>query len=261
MKSIISSIFLFLSFATAIFGQVDFKVIKVNGTIVLRTKGVNLETGTVFTDRDDLVFRSDDATAAVINPQKGRVVITSRSHDLSSARSNYLPSMYNISSRGISILSLSGLKSNFAGKYVVLDRQGVEIDTDDFPMDNDHFFFFRYNYKGEEINKKLPFSGDTLFVDKKALFTVDGTAIPMADNTKIRLYYRKSNESVLISEFDLIFPDMVQLKKETGIILNEVKDKSAGEKVAEVGSFIGEFYGNIQPEYLTEWLQKEFGIK
>jgi len=128
-------------------------------------------------------------------------------------------------------------------------------------MDKDHFFFLRYLYKGEEINKKLAFSGDTLIVDKITLLTVDGNPIPSADNTSIKLFYRKGTESVFINEFDLIFPDMKQLAKETEIILSEIKDKPAKTKVSEIDSYINEYYGKVQRENLTEWLETTFGVK
>ena len=261
MKSIITAlIFLSIVIGPAL-SQDEFKVIKVNGTIVLKAKGISLETGTIFSEKEDLLFRSEDATAAVINSQRGRLVLTNKNHDLSTASSNYLPSMYNISSRSGSLSNNADLSTNFSGKYVVLDKQNITIESKSYPMDKDHFFFLRYIYKGEEINKKLAFAGDTLTIDKISLLTVDGNPIPSADNTSIKLFYRKGAESVFISEFDLIFPDMKQLKKEIEIILAEIKDKSAKSKTGEIDSYIHEFYGKVQRENLIVWLETNFGIK
>jgi hypothetical protein len=261
MKTIIP-VFLFLFIATdSLLSQQDFKVIRVNGSILLKTKGVSLETGTVFSDKEDLIFRSEDATAAVINSQKGRLILTSKNHDLSTASSNNMPSMYNISSRGGPLLNNSDLRNHFSGKYVVLDRQVIKIDNKSFPMDNNNFFFLRYIYKGEEINKKLGFRADTLIIDKNSLFTVDGKPIPNADNTAIKLYYRKGEESLLINDFDLIFPDMIQLKKEAEIILSEIKSKPAKEKIGEINSYLNEFYGKAYEENLISWLKSNFGLK
>ncbi|HEY5470784.1 MAG TPA: hypothetical protein VIK07_09700 [Bacteroidales bacterium] len=261
MKSITPIIFFMFILINSMFCQTDFKVIKVNGTILQKTKGTSLETGTVFSDKEELVFRSEDATAAVINSQVGRLVLTSKNHDLASARSNYLPAMYNISSRSISISDNSDLSSLFSGKYVVLERQSIEIDDKAFPMNNDHFFFLRYVFNGEDINKKLDYSGDTLIIERKNLFTVDGKPIPSADNTSIKLFYRKGTESVSISEFDLIFPDMNQLKKEVKVILDEIKGKPVKEKIGEIGSYINENYGKVRSENLTTWLKSNFGLK
>jgi len=261
MRSAILTIILFSFTITPLFSQNDFKVIKVNGTILIKERNVSLETGTVFSEKEDLLFRTEDATAAVINSQRGRLVITSKNHDLAAARSNYLPSMYNISSRGGFLSKNTDLSSHFSGKYVVLDREGTAIDRNSFPMDKDHFFYLRYRYKNEDINKKLGSSDDSLIIDKKALFTVDGNPIPSADNTSIKLFYHRDNESIFISQFDLIFPDMTQLSRETGVIINEIKNKTTSDKINEVGAYINEFYGRIAYEPLKTWLEKRFGLK
>jgi len=261
MKSIIATI-IFLSIVIgSVFSQTDFKVIKVNGTILLKSKGVSLETGTVFSENEDLLFRSEDATAAVINSQRGRLVITNKNHDLSAASTNNLPSMYNISSRSGSAINSKDIKVQCSGKRVVFDKQSVPIDTDVYPMDKDNFFFLRYIYKGEEINKKLSFSDDSLIIDKATLLTVDGNPIPNADNTSIKLFYRKGTESVFINDFDLIFPETNQLKKEIEVILAETKEKSVKDKTGEVESYIDEFYGKVDRENLTKWLDINFGLK
>jgi hypothetical protein len=260
MKAIISGLLFLSIFINPVFSQQDFKVIKVNGTIVLKTRGISLETGTVFSDKEDLLFRSEDATAAVINSQKGRIVLTNRNHDLSKAKSNSLPSMYNISTRGVTG-NKSDLTTQFSGKCVILDRQSLKIDEKAYPMDNDNFFFLRYIYKGESINKKLDSSFDSLIIDKKTLLTVDGNPIPGADNTSIKLFYHKGSESVFISDFDLIFPDMKQLTREIEIILAEIKEKPVKEKIGEIDSYITEFYGKVNRENLITWIESNFGIK
>ena len=259
MKTSIQILVVFVLFSAQLFSQPDFKVIKVNGTILLRARGISLETGTTFSEKEDLLFRSEDATAAVINSQRGRLVITSKNHNLATASSNFLPSMYNISSRG-AFAANSDPANHFSGRYVVLDRTGIIIDSELYPMDKDHFFFLRYVFRGEEINKKLPSSSDTLIIDKSTLFTVDGNAIPNPDDTSIKLFYRKGGESVFISEFELIFPDMDQLAKETEIILGETKGKAYEDIVKETGSYITEFYGRVQADNLTQWLKTRFGI-
>jgi hypothetical protein len=242
-------------------GQDNFKVIKVNGTIVLKAKNISLETGTEFSAKEDLVFRTDDATAAVINSQKGRMILTNKSHDLTAASSNYLPSMYNISTRGGSLINLIDMQNHFSGNYVVLDNQRIVMDPVNFPMDKDNFFFLRYVFKGEEINKKLGYSGDTLIIDKKNLYTIDGNPVPAPDNTSIKLFYRKGTESIQVSQFNLIFPDTKQLKKEVKIILDTMKDLSPKEKIGEVTGYINDLYGKVYQINLLAWMDKNFGLR
>jgi hypothetical protein len=263
MKLYITTLIL-ISLFSVTSGQVNFKVIKVNGTIVIKQKNESLQTGTVFSDKEDLLFQNEDATAAVINSQKGRLILTNTNHDLSSAKSNYLPSMYNISSRGIGDItpvSTADLQNLFSLKFVVLDKRKIEISDTNFPMDGNNFFFIRYRYKGEDINKKISFSADTLILDKKEQYTVDGNPIPSPDSPTVKLFYRKGSESMQISQFDLIFPDMNQLASEVKIILDEIKNKPYKEKLGEVNAYINEFYGKIYLPDLISWLEKKFGLK
>lgn len=260
MKTILLLI-AFLLPGLSLFSQDNFKVIKVNGTIVLKAKGISLETGTVFAENEDLLFRSEDATAAVINSQKGRMILTNANHDLKTAKSNFLPSMYNISTRGGSLSNLVDLQNHFSGNYVVLEKLCMTLDASNFPMDNSHFFFIRYLYKNETINKKLSFSDDTLFIEKKSLYTVDGNQIPSPDNNSVTMYYMNENNVVMVNTFNLIFPDIAQLKKEVGVIVDELKGKTFKEKFNEANSYINDLYGKVYQANLLVWLSNNLGLK
>ena len=135
MKTTLKCFLILFIISTPVSGQENYKVIKVNGTILLKTKGISLETGTVFTDKDDLLFRSEDATAAVINSQQGRLVLTSKNHNLSSAKSNQMPSMYNIGSKRVSFNDDFDLADQFSGKHVVFDKEAVKVEAFRYPMD------------------------------------------------------------------------------------------------------------------------------
>jgi hypothetical protein len=262
-KPIVTCIGLFFLFVNS-FSQDNFKVIKVNGTIVLKQKNISLETGTVFSAKEDLLFRNEDATAAVINAQRGRLIITNSNHDLSSASSNYLPSMSNISTRGGTLTTLTNiaeLQNLFAGRYVVLDKCSIVLDETGLPLNTDHFFFLRFIYKGEEINKKIGYRNDTLIIDKKNLYSVDGNPITSPDNTSVKLFYRRGSESLQVSDFELIFPNMNQLNKEVKIIIDEVKTKPYKEQINEVNAYINDFYGKVYMPNLLSWLDINYGLK
>jgi hypothetical protein len=262
MKNLkITASLLMFFFMVSLSGQENYKVIKVNGSILIKDKGTSLQTGTVFSAKDDLQFNTNDATAAVINSQKGRLILTSQNHDLSNASSNFLPSMYNIASRGGFLITINALRNYFSGQYAVLGTQFLELDPQNFPMNKNNFFFLRYTFKGEEINKKLDYSGDTLIISRSKLYTVDGNPIPSPDNTEISLYYRKGAESLFVNTFQLIFPDEKQLKKEVQIIIDEFSQKSVREKVNEINSFIGENYGKVSRENVLSSVRINFNLK
>jgi hypothetical protein len=169
--------------------------------------------------------------------------------------------MYNISKRGGLGEDPDDLQSIFSGKYVVLDKDAVFIDHNIYPIDNDHFFFFRYVYKGEEINKKLPSSSDTLIIDKKDLYTVDGKPIPSPDNTLIKLFYMNGASAMPVAEFDLIFPDTKQLAEEVKVILDTYTEKTPSQKISEINNYLTEEYGKVNHPSLLSWLEKNFNLK
>lgn len=243
-----------------IVAQSDYTVIKVNGSILLKASGKSLIQGTIFGDKDELQFNTSESRAAVINPGKGRFVLAPGATGTYTAKTSLLPAMANISSRGGSILNQVDLQNHFTGNYVIIGTNRTQISNYIFPMDSTHFFFIRYKYHGEDINKKLPFISDTLIIDRSKLLTVDDKPIPNPDTASMKMYYRKGNESVLLSGFTAVFPNEDELKKEVTLLLEGFKNSSKDEKINQVVSYINEFYGKPDKESVQGWLKVSFGF-
>ena len=62
--------------------QLEYKVIKVNGSIVYVRTGSSMAQGDVFGENEDLDFATPNSRAAVINPVKGRFILTPGSYNL-----------------------------------------------------------------------------------------------------------------------------------------------------------------------------------
>lgn len=238
--------------------QEKYKVIKVNGTIKVVETGVALSQGVLFNENNALTFDTKMARAAVINPHKGRFIITEDNHNLASAGSNFLPAMNNISSRAGAILTKQDLQNHFSGNYVVIGKASIELSSQVFPMNDEVFFHIQYQYNNELINKKLDFADDSLLLIKSSIYMVDGQAIHLPDNNTVKLFYRQDGASIMLSEFNLILPDAKGLKNEVQIILSEFEMKTAEEKRAEVYGYITEFYGTIDIDHLNTWLIANF---
>jgi hypothetical protein len=240
------------------------KVIKVIGTIVIKDTQKLLSTGDEINSKLPLNFKSSDARAAVINMKnKSRYVLTSdaTSNDGStgvSAKTHLIPSAITVSSRGVSLHNVVDIQNYFTGNFVVLDRMKMKISSQVFPMNSDHIFYVQYRYKGEDINKKLDFSNDSLEIDKEKIFLVDGKPIVKPDDTKIKLFYMEGNKSTLINEFDLLFPEGPGLKKEIDVFWDPSNTKTYSVKVDDVVSYINEFYGKTDRDNVMEWLSRNF---
>lgn len=241
------------------YSQNNLTVIKVNGTIVIQESNMELQQGTVFSENDDIEFKTTNARAAVISPGKGRFILMPGNKNITS---NLLPAMANISSRAGALINFIDLQNHFKGNYLILNKTAIKISSDNFPMDDRNLFYIRYQYKGEPINKKLAFKADTLYIDKKELFTVDGKTIPVSDTKEVTLFYMETgNKSSLINAFTLVTPDNEELKNEIQIILSTLKDKPYKDKVNEVVSYLNEYYGKPDEDNVKEWLEENFGLK
>jgi len=260
----VTLLFLFLHLTS--FAQDKFTVIKVSGNIVIQRTGSQLNIGTAFSQNEDLVFKSAVSRAAVINPQRGRYLLTAdNSSEFINSKSVFLPSSGKISARGgNAILSANDLKNYFEGNYVIFDKIKIKINPEIFPMNGKKYFYIRYQYKNETINKKLSFNADTLFITKNELLTVDGKQIPNPEITEMKLMYMEEGEkyvSTPICAFTPVFPDFDQMKQEIKIIIDQMKDKTYIQKLNEISSYINDFYGKPEETNLKSWLNENFGLK
>ncbi|MEZ4936476.1 MAG: hypothetical protein R2799_02675 [Crocinitomicaceae bacterium] len=237
----------------------SYKVIKVNGQIIYVKTGSSMKMGDEFAPTTSLKFATAESRAAIISRIKGRFILTQGG---SGDRSNLLPAMNNISSRAGALLNIIDLQNHFQGNYVILGRMALTIGQDAFPMDNDHFFYLRFDYDGESINKKLPVEEGKLVLDRKDIFKIDDKAIDGAKIKEMTLYYRDNAKktSTKINSFNPVFPDIDLLKDELKIIIAEYSDKDSDKKKSEITSYINEFYGKPDKDNLAEFLEKEFQL-
>ncbi len=260
-----SLILILLNYNEVVSSQDNFTVIKVSGDIIIQRTGSPLFIGTKFSQDENLSFKSAASRAAVINPERGRYLLSAdNSSEFMNSKSVFLPSTGKISARaGSAILNANDLKEYFEGKYVIFDKVYVVISPDIFPMNDKNYFYIRYMYKDEVINKKLTFHEDSLFIIKNELFTVDGKQIPNPDISGMKLMYMEEGEKYIstpVCSFIPVFPDMDKLKEEVQIIIEQLQNKTYTEKLVEISSFINDFYGNPDEKNLKNWLKENFGF-
>jgi hypothetical protein len=263
MKNLLLVLVITLIFSNYSFAQ-DFKVIHINGTIVAQSTQKSLERGSSFSETEKFNYKTKDATAMVINTKAGtRYVLKNSSGTENYQKANLTPSMSNISSRSAGLNNRFDLKSHFDGKLVILETLRIKINKSIFPMNENQFFFIRYLYKGEIINKKLSFKNDTLMINKDSLLSVDGKPILNEEITEMELmYYSTVNDkliSTLISStFYPVFPVDSVLKEEIKIMKDVLKDRPEPEIINTVNNYIIDVYGKTDYENIEEWYRKTF---
>jgi hypothetical protein len=263
MKNHISWIFIsiMLFSASGVFSQVNYRVIKVNGSIIYVRTGNNMSQGDVFQEDETLSFQTPNSRAAVINPTTGRFIISPDNYEnLSSAKTNFLPAMSNLSTRGGIINNMTDLQNQFSEDIVIICEAGYFLNPYKFPMNENQFFFLKFKYKDEEINKKLSFDQNKLLFSREEILKVDQMPIKEIDSPDVSLYYYNNGTNEYISDFRLIMPDIKQLDNELKIILDESTGKSFNQKVNDISGYIFEFYGKPDKQDVINHLEKTFGL-
>ncbi|MCD6067527.1 MAG: hypothetical protein K0S33_2353 [Bacteroidetes bacterium] len=239
-----------------------YKVIKVTGTITYKKNNKSVLQGDLFPENEQIVFKTTESKAAVISTAKGRFILAPGAERNSAVKANLLPASSNISSRSGAVINIIDLQNMFTGNYVVLGKSRIHINKDNFPMNDNSFFFLRYKYKGEDINKKLSNEGEKLIFDKEQILMVDGKPITAFDSPEVKLFYSSNGaSSQLINSFNLYMPSDEELKKETQILLNEIKDKPYTAKVDEFLAYMNDFYGKANKQSAMDWLKTNFALE
>jgi hypothetical protein len=217
--------------------------------------------GDVFTEDETLSFQTPNSRAAVINPASGRFILSPDNYEnLSSAKTNFAPAMGNLSTRGGIINNMTDLQNQFSEDIVIICEAGYFLNPYKFPMNENQFFFLKFKYKDEEINKKLSFDENKLLFSKEEILKVDQMPISQIDNPDVSLYYYNNGSPEFISDFRLIFPDIPQLDSELKIILDESPGKSFNQKVNDISGYIFEFYGKPDKQDVINHLEKAFSL-
>jgi hypothetical protein len=241
--------------------QVNYKVIKVNGSIVYVRSGNPMTQGDVFPENEDLSFGSPTSRAAVINPEKGRFILQpDNPGDLANAKTHFLPGMNNISTRGGAFNNVQDLQNHFRDTLVLLKKTSLAVNPYRFPMDEEHFFFLTYTYSGEQINKKLGFDENQLVLNREEVLMVDEVPIVSPDKPEMTLSYYTPDGVTGISTFNMFFPDPESLTFELSVILEGREDLPYATKVNEISGYLYEFYGKPDKKDVMQYLEDEFGI-
>jgi len=255
-------VFLYVHLTSA---QDLFTVIKVSGNIVIERTGSQLGIGTAFLQNENLVFKVPDSRAAVINPQRGRFLLTSENlTEFKSSKSVFLPSAGKISTRAYSMNSKSNLKDLFEGDFVILNELKIIVDTTLYPLTDKEFLYISYEYNNKTVNKKLAFHSDTLVIKRNELLTVGGREIADPKIDQMKLIYLKEGEqykSTPVCSFTPVFPDPGTISAEIAVIIEKMSIKTYQEKLNEISAFIEEFYGTVDENSLKKWLEKYLGLK
>lgn len=150
-----------------------------------------------------------------------------------------------------------------ADPFLILNkRMAISISEKLLQMDNEHFFYIQYTWKGEKINKKLPFEDNVFFIDYKELYQIEGQTIDEKEISDYNFYYyeAKREVSTLIGDFHPVFIDNDELIKEVEVLLENTESASDQDKRDNIKDFIFNFYGKVEEQNQKNWLRLYFDL-
>lgn len=252
MAKFFTALYLFLLVCGVCYSQ-SYSVIHIKGNIINEDTGEKLFRGIKLDQNSRLQFENEDAVAAVLSSDRGRYILSTRSLDNVSKDLLYvlssviMPARGKMSSRSGSINNLLDFQNTFKDPIAwINDTLSIKVSETAYPVGEDKFFFVRYNYQGEMINKLLNYSSGNLHFVKEDFYSVDGKPVAPASTSDHQLYYydRVKESSSLISPIGLnpVSEDKIV------IIYNELAPSEKDERIEIVHEMISSMYGQCNPE-------------
>jgi hypothetical protein len=251
-----------------------YHVIHVQGSILNKVSRKPLQTGDRLKADDALVFASDKALAVVLSTKKGRYILNRpNNQQFVSAGSEAIAIIRDIILNPVERSSLStrnyvfrkrgiDLKELFAeNTFTLLGKQTkIVIDPGVYPMSAQSYFVCKYEFQGKEINKKLPFTGDTLIFDVNRMYIVNGKPIRPEEPGETELYYYNlaSNSSTFVGSFVPVYISDDILEKELQTLTDVLKSLQTPNPEIEqyLHEHVQSLYGITDKNILTHWVSE-----
>jgi len=205
----------------------DYYVSYVRGNVFFAANNRPVVVGEKLHLQDQLIFGDPTNFVAVINPEKGRFIInriktlpaTRLNGVLLAISENIVPVTLpqTLAGRG-SINSLDDLRLFFSQlsqtqksatpRLMLADTLKIILSAANFTDRVNQYFFLRYRYAGETVNKKLDYqvNGDILqLVLDRRIYQVDGQPVQHGQLSDIQLFFYDSQlkQTQMISPLDI----------------------------------------------------------
>lgn len=223
-------------------------VTHIKGKIINKTTNKSLKLGDKLKATDKILYNPNNAAAILMSNQKGRFVLgkpadakpTPTGDFLAFVKSTVVPVKSNgyLSSRGTVDDLITDLKGTIGNENFVFPGNLGKLVLSDkiYPMNANKFFIFRYMYESKAVNKKISFIKDTLAIDKKSLFVVNGQPVnpeQIENAGVIDLYYydQATKASMKVTSFKPVFTDEEILKEEFKNLIKIYKTQKMTDEV------------------------------
>jgi hypothetical protein len=246
-----------------------YHVLFVQGTIMNVTQNQAVTRGMKLNAHDKVSFKSTNAKAVLLSNLKGRFTIAPTAKSKGTEMSSFLNEVLlpvkqnaNLSTRSVASETVEDLVSylgtdNF---WILGDFLKINLSPTRYQLNENRLMVIRYNYEGAIINKKIPFEGNTISLNKNLLFkTKEGKAISPdeVENVEFYRYFVDAKSSEKILECKLNFISESELKQVLTDLRQTEQIQLQGEELQKYFiTFCEDTFGKTDRQLLQNWLDK-----
>lgn len=256
---------LMLACAGEVAGQ-NFYVIAARGNIKSKKTGKNLRSGDIIPADDILTFRESSDMASLFSEEGARFVVTYPGKRFKKKKNQFSvdevrqpggPSEFPVDPPFNTVEDAKLFFSSRPFVFLGPDTR-FKVPKKLFPMSRALFFYMNYDYKEDNIDKKIEYKGDTVVMIKRNLFKIDGKEVDgkFAENFRFYYYNQPKNKHTFLGKMQPNFPVDERLKEETDVVVTRMQQKNATPEaiVKELAGFVIQHYGTAFSNDLAEWI-------
>ncbi len=253
---------LFLPFTILVHSQ-EYYVLQVKGTVKKSKTGALVKTKDVIKADEQLTFSSATDAVALVNPKAGRFILKpgkpTKTNELIAYMKDALSQASSrLSTRSGGFNNVLDLKAFFKDPVLLLPELQYKVNGASFPISESAFFFIRYQYNGEAINKQLSINKDSLIiVNRIELFKVDGKPIAGGETSGHQLMYFSGQVELSLCPLVFNLADPETVKTEADVLLDALKSaNNTSEKIlTELSAYLVENYAKVDDGNLRRWMK------
>ncbi len=246
-------------------------VLHVRGSVTMAGTSTPLVPGMRIQAADTLRFAAPTDRVYVVSPERGRQVLqptvgNTQSVVLRVVRSILVDPVQqrrSLSTRAAGRPhTLEDLRAYFgSAPFVLLGPASVPHPAPCCVLTDSTFFYVRYRWQGQTINKRLPERDGRARLLAGVLYRVDGQPIASSHVSNAELMYYKTDASYSIADLHLVVPDEAAVRQEVAVLLRHVQGQrpvTHEAVVASVADYLEDTRGRVDTEALRAWLRDTF---
>jgi hypothetical protein len=248
----------------------NLSVIAVRGAVKSKKIGKTIRTGDLLPPDDALTFRDASDMLSLVSAEGQRLTVVYPAKRFKKSKVNFdLASLVQNAPAGLVpqepvFKTPEEAKLYFSQRPFLFLGQETRIKMPKglFPQSRALFFYMNYDYKNDNIDKKIEYKGDTMVLAKRALFKIDGKEVDgkFAENFSFYYYNQPKTKHTFLGKMTPYFPVDERLKEETDILVKILETKNAtGTAIyQEVAGFMLSHYGTVVGSDFLEWMKVHY---